>query len=292
MSEKSPLRAAAGLLMALLLLGCDGAKICQPCGKPEASPQTAKLEVDWHQHSFNFHFEPPWSNVLPRPLFALPVLFQEEAKFEEWEKGSYANCDDGAPAAMHSGSAPQGRASCKNCGDDGAPAAVCPNQCFCEQVLYPFLTELAQCEREAVVELRTIGFASSSGIENAITNGQKRQLLDERHAQHINEVSKFCQGKQDSEQQDPSAMFNLLIANQRAAHVRDMLRKLASMEEFKGKFSIACKPWCSHASMVKGRKIAAGGQGYDPGRSMMNRRVEVHLIELPRCVGDRTTESP
>ena len=282
------MRAAVGLLIALLLLGCDGAKICQPCGKPEASPQTAKLEVDWQQHNFNFHFEPPWSNVLPRPLFALPVLFQEEAKFEEWEKGSYANCDDGAPAAMHSGSAPQGRASCKNCGDDGAPAAVCPNQCFCEQVLYPFLAELAQCEREAVVELRTIGFASSSGI--AITHEQQKNLRN-LHTQHITEVSEFCRGERVSEKQNDSAMFNLLIANQRAANVSDMLGELASTETFKGKFSIADKPWCSHASMEEERKIDDDGPNYDPAISMVNRRVEVHLVELPRCVGDRTTES-
>lgn len=107
----------------------------------------------------------------------------------------------------------------------------------------PLLARLAQyATKDKKVELRTVGFASSSGIEYPIQDENEGWSLEDRHAQHIAQVSELCQ---------------------RAANVRDMLRELASTE--KEKFNIADKPWCSHASMAKERKLDDGGQNYDPG---------------------------
>ena len=253
MREQPPLRAAACPLIALLLLGCDDAKMCQPCNKPAEPAQTVIAH-----NTFNFRFAPPWLNTDQLSLFTSHVVFSKEAKFEEWNDGLYESCN----------------------GDD-APAAVCPERGFYKQAMAPLLARLAQyATKDKKVELHTVGFASSSGIEYPKKDENEVWSLEDRHAQHIDQVSGLCQGKlMDSERQDPSAMFNLLIANKRAANVRDMLRELASAE--KEKFNIADKPWCSHASMAKERKLDDGGQNYDPSRGLMNRRVEVRPVAFP-----------
>ena len=46
MSSGPWLCAPALLLVALLLAGCDGAKLCQQC---ERSPKTVQVEVDWQK---------------------------------------------------------------------------------------------------------------------------------------------------------------------------------------------------------------------------------------------------
>ena len=345
MSEKSPLRAAVSLLIALLLFGCDGADLCQPCQKPPEPPppppQTVKLEVDWqqladalnevwpsggsgpgvsvnvlvapenskdpqtvvlegwselvealkvlansdqsgcpdctaqgtvhnnnihnnniHHTTFDFRFALPWFNADRRSLFTPYVVFPEEAKFEDWVDESNKGC----------------------IGDD-APAAICPESRFLKQAMGPFLTVLAECKRESVVELVTVGFASSSGINNQLGEDNE-QLLNDWHRDHIDDVSEHCQGdSMNSNKVDHSAKFNLLVANKRAANTRDMLhdmlRKLVPTTDA---FDIKDKPWCSHASMVAERAHHGRGEGSDPSIGLINRRAEVRLVELPRCV--------
>ena len=46
MSSSQRLCAPALLLVTLLLAGCDGAKLCQPCERP---PETVHVEVDWQK---------------------------------------------------------------------------------------------------------------------------------------------------------------------------------------------------------------------------------------------------
>ena len=50
MSDNARLRAAASLIVGLLLAGCDGATLCRECEKPPPAPDapdTIKVDVDW-----------------------------------------------------------------------------------------------------------------------------------------------------------------------------------------------------------------------------------------------------
>lgn len=258
MREKFLLRAAACPLIALLLLGCDDAKMCQPCSKPEEPPQTA-IE----HNTFNFRFAPPWFNADQRSLFTSYVVFSKEAKFEAWNEDHYESCN----------------------GDD-ASAAVCPEHGFYKQAMTPFLTGLAQCATKGKkVKLRMVGFASSSGVHNLSPKNATK--LNDRHAKHIRAISKSCQGEpepDDSRSLRDSDKLNLIIANMRAARTGEMLRTLAT-ELGLDAFDIKDKPWCSHDSMADEQKHDDGGRGgYDSGKGLMNRRVEVRLVDLPGCL--------
>ena len=258
MREKLLLRAAACPLIALLLLGCDGAKVCEPCNKPEEPAQTAIAH-----NTFNFRFAPPWFNADQRSLFTSYVVFPKEAKFKAWNDGLYESCNG-----------------------DHASAAVCPEYGFYKKAMAPFLTGLAQCGTKGKeVKLRTVGFASSSGVHNL--SPEEAAKLNDRHVKHIRAISQSCQGEwkpDGSKSLRDSDKLNLIIANMRAARTGEMLRAFAT-ELGLDAFDIKDKPWCSHDSMADERKHDdGGGSDYDSGKGLMNRRVEVRLVHLPGCL--------
>ena len=99
---------------------------------------------------------------------------------------------------------------------------------------------------------------------------------------HIEEINGRCKGTLVDAKRDSAAnMFNLLVANRRAANAAEMLRGFTSS----GVFDIEDKPWCSYGDMVKERHHTDRSNGnYDSARGLMNRRAEVRLKHLSRCL--------
>lgn len=125
--------------------------------------------------------------------------------------------------------------------------------------------------------LRTVGFASSSGV-NSVPD-----WLEKRHLAHINATATGeCYGEGKATADDkPDQKFNLLVANRRAQNAAKMLRRLASSEAF----DIRHKVWCSHDDMVGQRKHKDTNKGeFSSVRGLMNRRAEVRLKYLSGCL--------
>lgn len=211
-----------------------------------------------HHTTFAFRFAPPWFNADQRSLFTSYVVFPEEAKFKDWISGD-----------------PR-----KTCERDEPPASVCPDAEFYKKAMEPFLKGLAQCATTKQVELHLVGFASSTGLNEPLADKGEETLLEERYDSYIAAESELCLGKKtESERDNPSAMFNLLISKERADKVAGMLRALVPTE-LKSAFAIKVIPWCSHAAMAE-RRSEDGG---NPAKGLMNRRVEVRLAALPGCL--------
>ena len=241
----------------LLLIGCDDMKLCHRCKKTAEPPKTVI------NHSmFEFRFAPPWFNADQRLLFTSYVVFPKEANFQEW-------IDNPNP----------------NCRGENASAAVCPDRAFHEEVTGPFLKALARCAiLEKKVTLRTVGFASSSGIDVSETATPPK--LSDLYLDHVSTIADVCfAGKNVSDvsadENDPSRQFNLLVANQRARNVAEMLRSFTSNE----KFDIEATPWCSHADMAAQRSHNdRSNDKYNSAKGLMNRRAEVRLVDLAGCL--------
>ena len=326
------MRLATGVAAALLLVGCDGIKLCNQCKKQaNPPPQTVKFDVNWRElgeafknipterkhsitteepvkitltlkglegsktvtvagwqelvdavravggrpcivcpvpgtggeithninHStFEFRFAPPWFNADQRSLFTSYVVFPAEASLDKWSEDPDRSC--GGPNDL---------------------ASVCPDVAFHREVTGPFLKALAQCATKSKkVTLHTVGFASSSGIaQNTVP-----EWLAEAYEQHIREIGSRCDGTlRGTERGNVSAMFNLLVANRRAANSAEMLRGLTPA----GKFEVEDMPWCSHQDMVEERNHRDRSNGsYDRVRGLMNRRAEVRLTDLSGCL--------
>ena len=323
------MRSAAGAIIVLLLVGCDGLKFCNQCEKQaNPPPKTVKFDVNWDElgeafkhlptggehsiavspvemkltldgpegtktvtvadweelvaavkargeqpcpecptqrsggeishninHStFEFRFTPPWFNADQRSLFTSYVIFPAEAKLADW----IADPD-------------------RICNGTGSPASLCPDVPFHEKVTAPFLKALAPCgtEKKPVV-LRIFGFASSSGIA-----GPAPQPLVDEYNSHIREISSRCEGTLSNAKGDGTTMFNLLVANRRAANAAEMLRGFTSS----GRLDIKDKPWCSHKDMEEERNHSDTSNGsYNSAKGLMNRRAEVRLKQLSGCL--------
>lgn len=122
-----------------------------------------------------------------------------------------------------------------------------------------------------------IGFASSTRL-NGPLNGRGVEL-EKHYDNHIKAEAKLCKGDGVEDETNHSNMFNLLIANERAANAADMLRQIVSNIP-KDAFTIKAIPWCSYAAMEEKRDF---DDDQDPIKGLMNRRVEVHLAVLPNC---------
>ena len=186
---------------------------------------------DIHHTTFAFRFAPPWFDADHRSLFKSYVVFPEEAKFEDWISGERGEI----------------------CKGKEAPASVCPETAFYKKTMGPFLEGVSHCATTDKVELHMVGFASSTGLNEPLEDESEKGLLEERYDSRITAEATLCQGKRmGDERGDPSKMFNLLIANERAVNAAAMLREIVEKMP-KDAFTIKAIPWCSHAAMIKER---------------------------------------
>ena len=246
MSSNAWLRAMVCLVVCSLIAGCDGAKLCRPC---ERQPETVKTEIN--HATFAFRFAPPWFNSDQRSLFTSYIVFPEEAKLEEWLDD---DAQEGCPRE-----------------DDRVTSSVCPDVTFYGKTMGSFLEGLSQCATTGKkVELHTVGFASSTGLNDIEEDGQEAKYLKDRYDRHM--MAQGCD--EEAQAHGSSDRFNLLIANERAANAAAMLRELAPKEHF----DIEARYWCSHADMEAERSWDDGG---DTTMGLMNRRAEVHVVACP-----------
>ena len=266
------------LVKALASLATAGQNGCADCGDQDVVHGHDFIHNVRHT-IFDVRFAPPWFNADQRSLFTSYVVFPKEAKLDEWvdDEPDYESC----------------------AGSDSS-AAVCPDRAFHKQVMGPFLEGLARCARgEKKVKLRIVGFASSSGLDPRLEDEDERRTVDTletRYDEHVDAVSARCpRASAEAEKLNPSQKFNLLIANQRAAHAAAMLRTFA-LKLGLDAFDIEDQPWCSHAGMAAERRHddrnteSDGGatdgkrDTYDVGKGLMNRRAEVRLVDIPGCL--------
>lgn len=222
---------------------------CPDC--PDNNVPTSTHNI--HHTTFAFRFAPPWFNADQRSLFTSYVVFPEEAKFEDWISGGS-----------------------EVCGGDEPPASVCPETTFYKKTMWPFLEELSRCATTERVQLRTVGFASSTRLNESL--GGRADELEGYYENHIDAVAELCDDKRVGNETNHSKMFNLIIANERAANAVAMLEEIVSAKE--DAFVIEAIPWCSYKAMALERQFDDGG---DPIKGLMNRRVEVRLAAVPSC---------
>lgn len=232
----------------------EALKSIQISSQNAGSPETTH---NIHHTTFAFRFAPPWFNADQRSLFTSYVVFPVEAKFEEWISVD-AN---------------------KTCAHDDPRASICPDTPFYRKAMVPFLKGLSQCATTEKVQLRILGFASSTGLKQPLGN-ENEDELKKRYDDHIDAEAEVCLGDRTANETDHSNMFNLLIANERAVNAAEMLKDLVPKEP-KDAFDIEPIPWCSHAAMEEKRKFVDDG---DTAKGLMNRRVEVRLVALPGCL--------
>ena len=210
-----------------------------------------------HHTTFAFRFAPPWFGADHRSLFTSYVVFPEEAKFEDWigdERGEI-------------------------CEGEEAPPSVCPETAFYKKTMGSFLEGVSHCATTDKVELHMVGFASSTEL-NVPLKKEREDELEEHYDKHIEAEAELCVGDgAEDERGNPSKMFNLLIANERAVNAAATLREIVEKMP-KDAFTIKAIPWCSYAAMEEKRDF---DDGKDPIKGLMNRRVEVHLAVLPNC---------
>ena len=211
-----------------------------------------------HVH-VRFESAPFWFAESRRSLFSSLVVFPKEAKVGSWVKGSY---------------------ECPYAKVDG-PTAVHPSRVFHSETLKPFLDGLALCGDESrPVRLQAVGFASTSGLTpSTVAQGVKEKLAEKR-----DRLAASCSCCSPAEESDSDA-FNLIIANLRAKHTADMVGELINENGAKGQIVIEPHQWCRHSEMVAQRHVEDGGpENYDTNRGLMNRRVELRVLDLPGCM--------
>ena len=230
---------------------------CADCEAAEGTPEITHA-------TFAFRFAPPWFNSDQRSLFTSYIVFPEEAKLDEW-------LDDGEGCLRK---------------DERVRSSVCPDTTFYERTMGAFLEGLSQCATEdKKVKLYTVGFASSTGLNDIKENGRKATNLKDRYNEQIDGWTKDCLGG-EAEPRDSTERFNLLIANERADNAAAMLQKLAQEKEKEEKkeigdfFSIKAKYWCSYADMEAERE-RSWKDGGDTVMGLVNRRAEVHIEACP-----------
>ena len=216
---------------------------------------------DIHHTTFAFRFAPPWFGADHRSLFTSYVVFPEEAKFEDWIGGERGEICEG----------------------EEAPPSVCPETAFYEKTMGSFLEGVSHCATTDKVELHMVGFASSTKLNESL--GERGEELEKHYKNHIRAQAELCKdgraerAERAEDETDHSNMFNLLIANERADNAAAMLQEIVAKMP-KDAFTIKAIPWCSYAAMADERDF---DDGKDPIKGLMNRRVEVHLVELPNC---------
>ena len=183
---------------------------------------------------------------------------------------------------------------------------------FYRAVYRPLLADLARCgtpEKKVTIELS--GFASSSNISSG--NQQEKKIRGK-----CSELNTRLSHPADSgKPPDINEVFNLCVAKRRSKFVKEMLEGFVKEEKSQGIFKFQVKQWGSLEQMkaqtnkifydVTGQSdenpVRAGqdneqqtktsrdkgksGQhegNYDRTRGLMNRRVDVAIIDTPLCM--------
>lgn len=221
---------------------------------PQATMGTTHVHV-------RFESAPFWFAESRESLFTSMVVFPNEAKVESWAEGSYEFSD----------------------GQENSQNAVRPDRDFYYHTLKSFLGSLAKCgDAEHPVRLQAVGFASTSGLTPENTpEGVEEKLAEERERLRSSTSCSCC----PSAGQNDSDTFNLIVANLRARHTAAMVMELAKKLGVEGSIQIEPRQWCRHSEMVAQRQVRDGGpENYDTRRGLLNRRVELRVMDLPSCM--------
>ncbi len=209
-------------------------------------------------------------------LFTLKVLFQDEAKLEDWlnskENGKYEK------DCLYS----QGSQNASNTDS----CAVKPDRQVYEPVFRSLLKGLSACgSSEQKVKLEIVGFSSSSGVLSAL------KTADDDVIKAVKEEETCYERTNDNgnENQRLSNAFNLCIAELRARNVKDMLDEIITLDKTIPKDNIEIKPhkWASYSEMCQQRgfpDLRKEGECYDTDLGLMNRRAEIRAMALPGCM--------
>ena len=198
----------------------------------------------------------PASEIPPVDLcpIALPVFlfFPQEANFEAWKNGEYADCSPESDCWTN----PE-----EKCDDTAAP--ICPNRALYGDYVEKFVASLANCE-SGVKTLRVRGFASSSKVREPVSDPEKLQTAFE-----IRTVPSSCERPEHTDPQK----FNLLMAEARARNVANLLRSAVGHT---GDITVETEVWCRYKDMETARKVIDNEDGpYDSFKGMLNRRAEI-----------------
>ena len=219
-----------------------------------------KAKADTTQVHVSFESAPFWFAESRNSLFASMVVFPKEAKLEQWAQGLY----DFPPA------------------HERRPSAVYPDIGFYAEALKPFLEGLAECgDGEHPARLRAVGFASTSELapEN-IPDELNNKFQEERRKCCSTAPCSCCRSKEKNH----SDLFNLVVANLRAQYTAAMVEQLITRISAQGQILIEPHRWCRHSDMAAERHFKDGGpDSYDTTRGLMNRRVELRVLDLPGC---------
>lgn len=213
-----------------------------------------------------------------KPLFAVMATFSEEAKLEDWRAGKYEKKKD----CIDSQDSP-----------DSALCAVKPDKTFYGATFDSFLKGLSACgTADNTVMLQTVGFASSSGILSTLSKleGEAKEEVETKLKYgNKNSCYKRAAGS-GSDDRRLSNAFNLCIAELRATNVKNMLIEMIAADKSIDNDAIEVIPhkWDSYSQMCQQRvfpdtKKEGEKQCYDSELGLMNRRVEVWVMELPEC---------
>lgn len=226
-----------------------------------------KAKTDTAHVHVSFESAPFWFAESRRSLFTSMVVFPQEAKAKQWAKGLY--------------DFPFTHESC--------PSAVCPDIAFYAKALEPFLGGLAGCgDEEHPVRLRAVGFASASELspEN-MTDELSNQFQEERRKCCPTAPCSCCRSKEERD----SDLFNLVAADLRAQHTAAMVEQFIVEIGAEGRILIEPHRWCRHSEMVAERHFKDGGpDNYNTYRGLMNRRVELRVLDLPGCTNFKSAK--
>jgi len=259
-------------------------------------------------------------------LFTTMLSFPCEAKAQDWVNGDYDSNEKSRKESNKKPSEESSEESNNACRDDRASYAVEPDD-FYRRLLKPFLKGLSDCgDAERKVVLRTVGFASSSGVlsvgkapsESKDDDDFRKKLAarlqaieteaeaeTETKTTEENAKEKSCferAGGSDTDDESNgrilSNAFNLCMAELRASNVKKMLDEIinAHDDDAIDHIEVKAHKWDTYSQMCLQRGFAdtkkeddadTGKEGdakcYDSELGMMNRRVEVWVMELPGC---------
>ena len=174
---------------------------------------------------------------------------------------------------------------------------------FYAAIYGPLLVDLARCGAPGKpVKIELSGFSSSSSIKS--------------HSQS-EEIKKRCPNQDNKVKsdgiKDPNKMsrinqvFNLCVAETRAEYVRGMLASFVKEKNIKSIFDFTVNSWgsldemryqtekiyCDGPKRTENRDKTGAGNGkeaqsclekYDRTRGLMNRRVDIAIVETPYCM--------
>ena len=208
-------------------------------------------------------------------LFTLKVLFQDEAKLEDWldRKNNRKYEKD----CLYS----QGSQNASNIDS----CAVKPDKHDYTPIFLALLKGLSACGSSGQkVRLEIVGFSSSSGVLSTL------KTADDDIIKAIKE-RKLCYERTNdngNENQRLSNAFNLCIAELRAENVADMLKEIIASDKTISSDHIEVAPykWKTYSEMCRQRGFSdtkKEGECYDPDLGLKNRRTDVWVTKIPEC---------